>query len=757
MKISITIPEQQIGVTQPADFVPEDKKDKDWFMGMVRYYATFYNQYGYGFDTAQQTTSASSPSQPASLTYRIADDMVNNFSYLFGKQPNINYRFLEVDSTGNYYPNPWIRGRKAAAIVDFANGDMLRQLDSVSFDALSLSKDVALEKMKLFDRVELVHEVQYHPAMQQLAEMGIELNPYPKKFEDKEDIEEEKKTYRDQLEDDAIAIAEDIYTRNNCKYIYSKFYLHTLCGLGAIYNYVSNGKLMKKMIPCYNAIWDNRQDNDFGTDMKFWGFVEYNTPSGWVAQAPDLADIGGAVDELIAIGGNNVENITQFYSYYNAPFNNLQWWTINGNANLVAGIRMFWVAPKNLKFKKYVNDYGQQRIKTMKQDEPYRDEDTEYITNTVYTALVVGNRWVTQFGEAKNILRDPNNKGNPVPNMTFFIPNMTMGMPKPMMSMIKASQNELDRLSHKVREITSRDYGRVPIINASLMGESGKDAIAFSDELKNIGMLVARNTGEYNALIKATDAIAVVDLSSNANLISYLELKREEERMMEEYVGYSKIALGQQRDYVSRDVQQATMTTSSNVMNYTIEGLFESIRRDMQYSINVQKMHMDKEELVVSDRGMKIIKGLGKRRFEDVMVNLKIQDYIDDATRARIVQYAVNWSMNPQMSGIDPADILMMEQEKSLSQMIRKLQASMRKKKNEAQKQQAYQDTLAMIQQQKDLETQGAIAEQQNQTKKEVATQNNNRSFGEALLAHNVGTEQVGAQREAAQATTGTE
>lgn len=741
MKITLDVPKEDINYVPPFEFVPEEKKDADWFLRWARYLCTFYNPPAYRWDYWNLNSGkTNSGTDITNWQFRLTDEMLNNYAYLFGQQPNINYMYLTQDASGQTFQSPWIKGRKAGMIVDFANGDMMDSLDNVTFDAVSLSKEVITRKQQLFDKIDLA--IDMDEMMQPLSEMGISFQPYHKKLSSKEEAAHEKLSYKDELERDLIYLAEDGFLRNDMKYQYSKAYLNTLCGIGAVYNYVENGKGKKKVIPCYNLIFDNQSgDDDFGRKMRYWGFVEYMTPAQALSAIPDLNAYPGAVKELEAIGAGNVENLQPFYNYYNSNFANMnfQWWRTEQGRNLVSVATLFWIAPRDLKFKKYINDYGQKRIASIQEDEKYQSQEGQYLTMDIHKVRLVGNKWACDFGYAKNTVRDFSNKGNPVPNMTFFIPGMTMGQPRPVMSMIKKNQDEIDRLAHKLREITGRDLGKVWIVNAAAMGEAGKGAVEFSDDIKNLGGLVARDSGEYQRMTQNMRLVDVIDLSTNSQLLSYLELKREEEAQMEQLVGYSKIALGQQSGYVSQGVQQTTMSTSSNVLRYTAEGFIEFMRRDMEYYCNMIRpivgMGGEKSELLVGKDGVRLMKSLGRERFSDAMVYLKIERPIDDATRARILQYALAWSQNPAF-GISADLILMLESEKSLGRMIRKFELALQEQKIQAQQQQNYQNMISMIQQQAAQQNAQEIAAMQEQNKAQMAQAKNQTSLAGDILSH---------------------
>ncbi len=750
--IKLSVPEDKQNFNPPNEFVPESQKDAEWFKRWAQFFCTYYNPTSYNYESVGSgTKNTNSGSSAANWNFRITEEMVNNFAYLTGSQPNITWNYLTEDITGQTFQSPWIKGRKAGMIVNFANGDMMETLENITFDAVSLSKDIITKKQQLFDQVKLAHDME--EMLAPIQEAGVSFQPYSKKLNSDEEIEAEKLSYKDELERDCIYLADDIFTRNDMKFRYSRAYLNVLCGVGAIYNYVENGKVKKKVLDCWNVIWDNRQSDDFGRNMRFWGFVEYMTPAQALSDVPGLADYTDAATELNAIARGEAENPQPYFNYYNytGAGNNFQWWRVADNQqNLVSVVTMFWIAPRDLRFKKYVNDYGQTRIKSIKDEAKNGDEEGQYLTMDIHKVQLVGNKWACNFGYAKNTVRDYKNKGNPIPNMSLFIPGQVMGQPQPVMSMIKKNQDEIDRLKFVIRKITARDRGRIPIVNAEAMGEGGKSAIQFADDLDNVGVLVARSSGEYQRMLRDNKIVDVVDLSNNSQILTYIQLIKEEYEEMQSVVGYSAIALGQQGNYVSQGVQSRTIQTSSNVLRYTVSGFREFMRMDMEYATAVQKMLIgtgkDKDgELVIGRDGVRLMKSMGKERFSDVLVYLKIMTPVDDATRQQLIVMTQQWAANPQ-SGVLPADVLMLMSEKSLSVMERKLRMSMEKFEMKSTQQQNYQNMIQMIQMKAQEQASAQALAQQEGSKQHLQQSKNETAIAGKVLDNSTKMAQIGHQ-----------
>jgi hypothetical protein len=469
-----------------------------------------------------------------------------------------------------------------------------------------------------------------------------------------------------------------------------------------------------------------------------------------VEACPELADIPDAVNQLRSLGNNAVENVTEFTTWYNQGWDNGMKWFDNVNGTwMVAGVTMFFIAPRDLKFIRstkdgkrlyekgsdgdlfFKDDIGnlvsykgktyikkQEGDQSIKENEKYQYETGDFLTNAVHKVTMIGNKWTTNFGYEKNILRNYYNKGEPIPNMSFFIPGMKFGQPRPIMGIVKKNQDEIDRLGKRLRDLEARDYGKIPVINAAMAGETGKDAIAFADDLKNNGILVARTSSEFLQLTRDMKMVEVIDLSASANILQYLELKREEERQMEEFVGLSKTALGQQKQYVSGQVQSQSANYGSNIMRNVVDGFFEFMRRDLQISMNIQKMldasGKNKDSgLVIGTKGVRLVKAMKGRQFEDLLLYIRIQDSISENDRQLLLSWGQMWASDSSKSGIGADDLLMLISEKSISQMIRKLKLSIKRNKMNAQQQQAYQNQIEMMQQQQALTAQGKMSAEQ--------------------------------------------
>ena len=762
----LTVPSSPIQYHQPDFDVLEKDKTPDWYAGNIRFYSRSYNQrknnidpFG-GYQTVGDANSNSEAnSNSANLNAPVlrgeADDMRLNFSYYFGRQPNIDFNYVTTDSTGKSFSNPWIRGKHAAKLVDFLKGPALKLLSSVKFTAQTLSKEAASKKGELFNKALLKMEMKEY--FSQMEALGVSFSPTSQNFDMMEEVEDWMRDYKDEGELLASNMSADIYALNKLKYVYVNAWLHTIVGgIGAVYNYVSNGRVKKQHIPCYNLIWDSNNDGDFNERGQYVGFIEFLTPQEIFSKyrteitKTDLNTIKALAEKK---GGWE-----QFMNFYNAGSTNFQWYQWRADELRVGCVTMFWIGPRDLRWKKYkapsgedryrklnnytaddleaMNSSGELSTSQLKYIKPEQELRGDYDFDDVHKGVLIGNRILVDYGYNKNRIGEWKNKGNPELPIKLFIPNLTAGEVRSTMGMLRNNQDEIDRLGWEIRQITGKSQGKIPVFDASLLQAPYNDPYKLADLAKDVGFLVVNKQNAIDPDATKRPIADYLDLSGNAPMIQqYIALKQEEERTMEEILNLSKVALGQNSGYISQGAQQNTAAYSSMGTAYLFDGFMHFIENDTRYGTNTQKLisAMDDEDEMVSfiagTNGITWSKITQERRFEDCLIFVQIADIVDEQARQRLLAYAQNWSQNPEF-GVRPLDIVKLEKATTYSEMVRILELSLKKGEMKQQQQQAYNDMQAKVMaeknnqaqmQQEDIRQEGANQRTAEQVKGKLA------------------------------------
>lgn len=285
------------------------------------------------------------------------------------------------------------------------------------------------------------------------------------------------------------------------------------------------------------------------------------------------------------------------------------------------------------------------------------------------------------------------------------MPGMIMGENRSVVDKLKNHQDRMDAYRRMVTDLASKSVGKGVIINGYAFGlKEGTKIVA---DLKRDGITVVNfESGEANENGRETmdNFVKTVDLTADPNIKLYIDLMREEERQMEEIANIPKIAQGMQSGYTGAQVQSTTLAQSELGTSTLYLGFIDFCTYLVQYSASVAKFAMtaDKDDytarLKIGDYGYKFAKITRELRYEETQLWFKVQDVIDDQAKQRIRAYAQAFSQNPDW-GVGPDDILRLEKARTWTEMITDLEYSIHKKKDEMDKKKAYEDMLAMVQQ----------------------------------------------------------
>lgn len=760
----LSVPGSPLQYRQPAFDVTERQKTPQWYTDNVRYYSTFYNLKKNNIDPLG-TLTGNDPNNSgfnAPVIRGEADEMRLNYAYYFGRQPNVDFNYITVDSQGKSFQNPWIRGKHAAKLADFLKGPALKLLSSVKFTAQTLSKEAISEKGKLFDKALL--KVEMADYMKEMEALGATFNPTNQDFSMMEELQDWMKDYKDEGEMLAANMATDLYVMGNLKYIYIDAWLDTVIGgLGAIYNYVDNGRTKKMTIPCFNVIWDSSNDSNFNERGQFVGFIEWMPTQLVMSRWRDK--LSKTDIEIIKALARKEQGCDDFINYYNGSNLNFNWYRYEGNDLLVGVVTMFWIGPRDLRWKKIkdsdgeddiedLNDYTQDDLEAMYQQgqlsqkqirsmQPQADIRGDYETDDVHKAVLIGNRILVEYGYNKNRVAEYQNAGNPELPIKLYVPNMKNGELRPTMSMLRDNQNEIDRLKWEIRMITGKAQGKIPVFRASKLVPPYNNPYVLADLAKDIGFLVVQDADGIDPEFDKKPLADYLDLSGNAGLIEQLiRLYQEEERTMEEILNLSKVALGQNQGYISQGAQQNTAAYSSMGTAYLFDGFMQFIANDTRYGCNVQKMlsamNEDEEmvQFIAGTNGVTWSKITQERRFEDCLIFVKIADIVDEQARQRLLQLALAWSQNVEM-GITPLDIIKLEKSTTYSEMCRILELSLKKGELKAKQREAYQNLQQKIMAEQQAQAQlGQEAMRQQGADKRTNEQVQGKLAGDLLKHH---------------------
>jgi len=536
-----------------------------------------------------------------------------------------------------------------------------------------------------------------------MAKYGIKfqpLGPQTNQFETTDDVYRYMEySYQERAEMLAIKMVEDILNRNSFLEKYKQAFLYTLLGgYVGVENRIENGRQYFDVILPHNLIVDRAKDDDFNSEARFVGKVDWLNITDIVERYQDYL----TTEELEEIKQINMNNLYQLLDLTTHPYATNWAFNVN-NLPTLACVTGYWIGMKDLGYEESKDKFGNTHYGKIR-----NGRKGQYWTKTVYKATLIGNKYVVEHGETTNIVRKTDNPGDVLLPLQVFIPNMVMGENRSVVARLHQHQDRIDYITNEITKMMTRAKGKVYIINRQKLGTaSAKDVIS---DFERMGIHVTDGSATGEDFVAGQDArlVEVVDMTLDSNIQQLVSLRREEERLMEEIVNIPKVALGQQSGYVGAKTQAGTIAQSNLGTAYLYQGFIQFIEKHLAFALNQYKVTLiDEPETtipVVGRKGKEYLKVTKEFQMEELGVYIKVKDFIDDSARERLISIA-QAAMQNQV--IDFLEYIQIEKCQTYTELENQLEYTLNKKKRDAEKQQQMQ----MMMQQAQMEQQ--MAQQQ--------------------------------------------
>jgi hypothetical protein len=675
---------------QPKQFVPEKDKNAIWFKENIQYIAEKYNtqQNQLGYRTPQSWDKP-------------IDEMIRMFTYYLGKQENRDYYYSTQDADNCKLPHVWINGQKLTSMIDFMLGSAIKMIENIEPTVRGTSKALISKKNEIYQMA--LSKIILKEIADAMSEKGVEFNPTGMvNFENEQDLQKYMTyDYKEYSEEIAQRLAEDILYRNKFIEKYKQAFLYlTLGGVIGIENYIKKGRQIKEVILPYNLIWDNTVDDDYNSRAQFVGKVDWYTP-GEILSNPDfMAYLSPAdVEEIKTV---NTQTIDKMLGEEYISSNQLRWWYNWSGVPKMACVTGYWVGYKELRYEKTKDQYGNEHFsKTRKRS------NSQYWVKTVYKGTLIANKYMVNWGETNNIVRNFDDKNEVELPISVFLPNMVMGETRSIASRLHKHQDRIDYLNYEITKATDRAKGKVFILNKHKLGSATPQEVLNDFERMGIHITDGNATGEDYNNNDNNRIVEVVDMTLDPNVRELINLKREEERIMEEIVNVPKIAMGQQQGYLGAKTQAGSIAQSNLGTAYLYQGFIRFIEKDLQYALNQYKVSLLslKEEGVglLDDRGYDFLEITDEVKFEDFGVYIKVKDFLDEQAKERLLAIAQAAMQNGL---IDMRDYIKIETSKSYTELLKELEYSMAKKDMEKKEEMRRQQIMQAAQQEAMMQAQ---------------------------------------------------
>lgn len=677
---------------QPNQFLSTGEKNKDWYKNNIKFIMSHFNKRHDRISRIRKKDDLENP----------IDEVVRMFTYYLGRQYNKDYYYTTQDQNSCDLPTVWINGQKVTSLVDYMVGNAIKMIENIEPSVKSQSKATINKKTKLLDQSLLKFDMP--ELFERMAQFGIQYNPLgnaDQKFEIPEDVYRYMEyDYKEYSEIIATTMCEDILLRNGYLEKFKQAFLYTLLGgYVGLENRIENGKQYFDVILPHNLIVDRAKDDDFNTDARFVGKIDWLNITDIVERYQDSLTTA----ELEEIKQINMNNLYQLLDLTTHPYATNWAFNVN-NLPTLACVTGYWIGMKDLGYEKSGDKFGNTHYSKIR-----NGRKSQYWTKTIYKGTLIGNKYVVDFEEITNQVRKHDNPGDVELPLKVFIPNMVMGENRSVVARLHQHQDRIDYITNEITKMMTRSKGKVYLINKQKLGTStAKDVIS---DFERIGIHITDGSATGEDFVSGQEAkmVEVVDMTLDPNVNLLISLRNEEERLMEEIVSVPKIALGQQSGYVGAKTQAGTIAQSNLGTTYLYQGFIQFIQKELGFALNqfkVSLMAESEEEIpVIGTRGKQWLKIVKDFQFEELGIYIKVKDFIDDASRERLLGLA-QAAMQNQM--IDMLDYLRIERAKTYTELMSELEYSLNKKKRDAEKQQAMMQMMQQAQQEQQM------AQQQN-------------------------------------------
>lgn len=674
---------------QPNQFLSNEEKKKEWFKENVQFIMSHFNKRNDRTNRIKRVEDIENP----------VDEIVRMFSYYLGRQYNKDYYYTTQDQNNCDLPSVWINGQKITSLVDYMIGNIINMLENLEPTTKIISKPAVERKQQLLE-LALVR-LQFKEFFDEVAELtGMQFEPIsdvPQQIETPEDLYRFMEyDYKEQGDIIATRIVEDILNRNGFQDKYKQAFLYLLLGgYVGIHNRIENGKQYFDVILPHNLIIDRSKDDDFLSEARFVGVVDYMATTDIIERYKEFLT-QEEIEEIKKINSNNLYQLLDLTTH---PYATTWAFTYN-SVPMIAVVTGYWVGMKDLKYEKNSDKFGNVHYSKMR-----KNKKGSFWTKTIHKAILIGNRYVVDEGEESNIVRKLDNPGDVEMPIKVFMPNMVLGENRSVVSRLHQHQDRIDFITNEITKMMNRAKGKVFLINRQKLGSSTAQDVISDFERMGIHITDGSATGEDFVAGQDARLVEVVDMTLDPNVQQLVSLRREEERLMEEIVNIPKVALGQQQGYVGAKTQAGTIAQSNLGTAYLYQGFIRFIEKQLGHALNQFKLSLiDSEEEttmgVVGTHGMNYVKLTKDLGFEELGVYIKIKDFIDEQARERLLMQA-QAAMQNQM--IDFIDYIKVEQSKTYTEALNELQYTLGRKMREAEKMRQQQQMMAMMQQQQQL------------------------------------------------------
>lgn len=711
---SYSAPRNDIPMSEIIEAYGSEEK---WIARNIRYISTFYNQ-RYNFNNSFFGNARPTDYNTMRFTPGVAPvtRMQENYRYYLGEQFNFKYSFLEMAPDGSTIAAPFIPGQRVYQVIEFLKGSYASVVRNAKIRCKSTSRDAMTYRERMVSIALLKFDMLEE--FQKMEQMGVQIKtPFDSlQVKDKKDLL--RKTEETPIERAEI-LGNEIISRMIPKYnivgkaIRSWTDTRVAGPTGMLFRRYGT-RVDVQVIPPTHLIYDNRVDDEFNRDGRFRGFVEFLTPEEIMERS------------YAGIGREERDALFQMVSNEYA-----------GSASLMGtDVNFMWSKPQTREiacvtgYFIYLRDtrlvYRRDKDGNIKLPYSYRklkDGDSrsgEIIKPIVYCGTVIGDRFLVDYGPMDETFYDPIDPDRPLFPLHVYLPGITNGIIRSAVDRLRDHQDMHDAISLKIRQRLARAHGKIPIIDGSQF-DNMKTPKSFMQDIVTLGFTVGNrsNGEEFDPAMQRRGQMAeYLDFTFDADVRQMLELKMEEERLMNDMFNTSPIVMGTNKTYVGYNSQQQSINQATLALANDYENHMQFITNFLQHLLNYLKNYFLTEqgraeaELFLSNRSMNFLETTEGLSFENLATFVDMRDNMSDMERQQIIGIAQTVLPTGNIEAL--IALIKIQSSYTKTDVINELEYFAERKMKE---QQQAQQQQAMMQ--------AALAEQQSQGQKDIQQMKN--------------------------------
>jgi hypothetical protein len=595
---------------QPTQDLKEWKEDD--YKRNLQWLSNQYNRPIFNYPLGTNTPSRPSPTQ------NYVDNYLLNEAFYYGVQNITDFQSLTIDESNKPLSISLRKDRDIFQLINTVQGTAIQPLKQLPkmISAFSKNPNVISKKMLMKDLAKLkLNESYFMQMMEELS--GYQFMPLGDlDLQDEAAIETYFTNYKEGLEIAYTNLARSICYDNKYIDVFSKAALHLgIGGLAMIRVDVQDGYVTWKIIPNQFAIWDNYNSDPLHRHDRFAGEVEQLT----VTELLSKYEWSEQEKQELQSMAQSPENWNMYNSTYNGV--NFQWYNTQSNSiPMISVVKGQW---RSLHY----------------------EESSEIPYEVIREGILIGNKWVKNYGIAKNCPEDSRSPFHLRMRYIAVSPNMLSGGNLSLVDLIRPLQDEKNALKTKMFQLIAASKGKRHIVYADRL-PTGMNTPEFLSQLTQAGVVVMEGTKMDDTSSDRNERIVdVVDMTLDPTVLGLANLLSLWKNTMNDVLAFNPTSLGAVSSYMSKDQLQQNIGSSKLGMEWWYSAYYEFVKNVLEVSADMAKLAIsdgDKDyTLEIGDNMVALLKeeDAKKMTFEQFGLVLSIDDYLSEQERQFYRQY----------------------------------------------------------------------------------------------------------------------